>query len=54
MSLRVIGTVVGAVALVSYAVYFDYKRRSDPDFRRHLRKHSRILCVDYSLFLYSN
>ena len=28
--------VVGSLA--AYALYFDYKRRNDPDFRKRLRK----------------
>lgn len=27
--------------MAAYAVYFDYKRRNDPDFRRTLKKESR-------------
>ncbi|KAK0391115.1 hypothetical protein NLU13_0617 [Sarocladium strictum] len=30
-----------AVALVAYAAYFDYQRRSHPDFRRNLRRNER-------------
>ena len=30
-----------AVATIGYAVYFDYKRRNDPDFRKKLRKQSK-------------
>ena len=30
-------TAVAAVGAVAYAVYFDYRRRNDPEFRRHLR-----------------
>ncbi|KAI9167041.1 Mitochondrial import receptor subunit tom20 [Paramyrothecium foliicola] len=30
-----------AAAVAAYAVYFDYKRRSEPDFRRHLRRNER-------------
>jgi len=26
-----------SVSVIGYAIYFDYKRRSDPEFRRHLR-----------------
>jgi len=37
MSLRlIIGTAI--VGLVSYVVYFDYRRRSDPEFRKYLKK----------------
>ena len=45
MSLRVIVSVAGAVALVGYAVFFDYKRRSDPEFRRHLRNTSLLFLL---------
>jgi len=34
-----VGTVV--TGLLAYAVYFDYKRRNDPDFRKALKKESR-------------
>lgn len=33
-------TAVAGTALVAYAVYFDYKRRSSPDFRKSLKKKS--------------
>lgn len=36
-----IGTV--ATAAVAYAAYFDYKRRSDPNFRRSLKKQQKQL-----------
>lgn len=28
-------------ALIAYAVYFDYKRRNDPNFRKELKKQSK-------------
>ncbi len=28
-------------AIVAYAVYFDYKRRNDPDFRKQLKRESK-------------
>lgn len=31
-------TAIAATAVVGYAVYFDYKRRSSPDFRKSLKK----------------
>lgn len=32
-----------AAGALAYAVYFDYRRRSDPDFRRYLKKqHKRV------------
>ncbi|KAI6085362.1 mitochondrial import receptor subunit tom-20 [Hypoxylon rubiginosum] len=30
-----------ATGLVAYAIYFDYQRRADPDFRRNLRREER-------------
>jgi mitochondrial import receptor subunit TOM20 len=36
-----IGTVVTGV--IGYAIYFDYKRRTDSEFRRQLKKESRRL-----------
>lgn len=46
MSLRtstIITAAVGAVTVgaLSYAVYFDYKRRSDPEFRKALKRESK-------------
>jgi import receptor subunit TOM20 len=39
-ALAVVGATaaIAASALVGYAVYFDYKRRHDPEFRRTLSK----------------
>lgn len=39
-ALAVVGATaaIAASALVGYAVYFDYKRRHDPEFRRALSK----------------
>jgi len=34
-----VGTVV--TGLVAYAVYFDYRRRNDPEFRKQLKRESR-------------
>ncbi|KAI9828070.1 MAG: hypothetical protein M1832_003597 [Thelocarpon impressellum] len=34
-----VGTV--AVGLIAYAVYFDHRRRTDPDFRKALKRESR-------------
>lgn len=34
-----VGTV--ATGLIAYAVYFDYKRRNDPNFRKELKKQSK-------------
>jgi len=31
-----------AVAALGYAVYFDYRRRNDPSFRKLLRKQSKM------------
>lgn len=39
--LAALGAVVAGVS--AYAVYFDYKRRNDPDFRRNLRKEQKRL-----------
>jgi import receptor subunit TOM20 len=36
-----VGTVV--TGLVAYAVYFDHRRRTDPEFRKQLKKESRRL-----------
>lgn len=30
-----------ATGVIAYAVYFDYRRRSQPEFRRHLRRNER-------------
>ena len=36
----VVGTVSAlAVGSIAYAVYFDYKRRNDPEFRKQLSKY---------------
>lgn len=32
---------ISANPLLAYAVYFDYKRRNDPDFRKALKRESR-------------
>lgn len=32
-----------ATAGLAYAIYFDYKRRNDPEFRRALREFCRII-----------
>ena len=40
MSKALTFTAVAGSALVAYAVYFDYKRRSSPDFRKTLKKKS--------------
>lgn len=37
--LATVGTL--ATAALAYAVYFDHKRRSDPDFRRKLKKQQK-------------
>lgn len=34
-----VGTAV--TGLAAYAIYFDYKRRSDPEFRKQLKKESK-------------
>jgi import receptor subunit TOM20 len=36
-----VGTIV--TGLVAYAVYFDHRRRTDPEFRKQLKKESRRL-----------
>jgi import receptor subunit TOM20 len=36
-----VGTVV--TGLIAYAVYFDHRRRTDPEFRKQLKKESRRL-----------
>lgn len=36
-----------ASAAVAYAIYFDHRRRSDPNFRRHLkRQHKKVSRLD--------
>ncbi|CZS88771.1 probable mitochondrial import receptor subunit tom-20 [Rhynchosporium agropyri] len=39
----IVATTVGTLAtgFVAYAVYFDYKRRNDPQFRKQLKKESK-------------
>ncbi|TVY15233.1 Mitochondrial import receptor subunit tom20 [Lachnellula arida] len=39
----IVATTVGSVAagLVAYAVYFDHRRRTDPNFRKQLKKESK-------------
>jgi len=41
----IVATTVGSVAagLVAYAVYFDHRRRTDPNFRKQLKKESKKL-----------
>lgn len=41
--LTVTGIAVGS--LVAYAVYFDYKRRTDSNFRRQLRAFFSFRCL---------
>ncbi|PKI82720.1 mitochondrial import receptor subunit tom20 [Malassezia vespertilionis] len=41
-TLSVTALTIGAVTL-GYAVYFDYKRRNNPEFRKQLRKQSKSL-----------
>lgn len=31
------------IARIAYAVYFDHKRQTDPEFRRSLKRHNRRL-----------
>jgi hypothetical protein len=38
-----IGTVAVVVGIAGYAIYFDYARRSDPQFRKKLRQSFSIL-----------
>lgn len=34
-------TAIAVLGLVGYSVYFDYRRRSDPEFRKQIRKSNR-------------
>ena len=36
-------TAVGAVALSAYALYFDHQRRSNPEFRKELKRRVKKL-----------
>ncbi|KAI1770254.1 mitochondrial import receptor subunit tom-20 [Hypoxylon cercidicola] len=36
-----ISAATAATGLLAYAIYFDYHRRADPDFRRNLRREER-------------
>ncbi|KAI1763640.1 mitochondrial import receptor subunit tom-20 [Hypoxylon sp. FL1150] len=36
-----ISAATAATGLLAYAIYFDYQRRADPDFRRNLRREER-------------
>lgn len=41
LSLLSLETMANSLPYVAYAVYFDHKRRSDPDFRKALKRESR-------------
>jgi len=47
----VIATVAGVLAtsVVAYAVYFDHRRRSDPEFRRSLKKQAKKVSKESQL-----
>lgn len=47
---RIVASAAAAAALgfVSYALYFDYKRRNDPVFRKRLRQSPRLAPVSLS------
>ncbi|GJJ07406.1 hypothetical protein Clacol_001608 [Clathrus columnatus] len=40
-TIRTAGLVTAIAALVGYAIYFDYKRRNDVDFRKKLRRQQK-------------
>jgi len=39
-----------AVATIGYAIYFDQKRRSDPEFRRKLSTYFSLPIFDHPIF----
>lgn len=39
------GGIAGAAAIVGYCIYFDRKRRSDPDYKKKIRERSQTFLV---------
>ena len=40
-SLKILGILLTRIATPGYAIFFDYKRRNDPNFRKQLKKESK-------------
>ena len=51
MSFIKTAAVLGTASFVAYCFYFDYKRRSHPDFRKNLKKRNfHTLLLGFELF----
>jgi mitochondrial import receptor subunit TOM20 len=50
---NIVAVVAGGVGLcfLGYCIYFDKKRRSDPDFKRKLRESMRIYSLKFIWFI---